>query len=82
MQRTTIRLNEHLLIQTKEFAARQQRTVTAVIEDALRAHLAAANQPETKRRRVKLPVSKQAGGLRPGVDLDNRAQLWDLARWP
>jgi plasmid stability protein len=83
MHRTTVRLDEHLLAQAKEYAARHRRSFTAVVEDALRALLAQRKKPiKSRRGRVKLPVSKQTGGLRPGVDLENRDQMWDLAGWP
>jgi hypothetical protein len=74
--RTTIRLDEALLARAKEFAARTGRTLTAVIEDALRAALA---QSRGRRRadRIELPTFG-SGGTRPGVDLDDTASLFDL----
>jgi len=49
--------------------------MTAVIEDALRESLARRKLP--KKERVVLPVV--AGGtLKPGVNLDCSADLWDL----
>jgi ribbon-helix-helix CopG family protein len=73
--RTTIRLDDDLLSQAKQLAAATGRTLTAVIEDALRAQLARRADP---RRRVKLPVFHGGGGLQPGVDLDNNAALLEL----
>jgi hypothetical protein len=52
------------------------RTLTAVIEDALRQALAHRDRPVP--RGVKLPVSRSAGRLQPGVDLDDSAALLDL----
>jgi len=76
--RTTIRLDDHLLAQAKSAALETNRTLTAVIEDALRQSLARRQQP-APRRRVKLPVWKGKGrGLQPGVDLDDSAALLDL----
>jgi hypothetical protein len=74
--RTTIRLDEALLARAKELAARTGRTLTAVIEDALRAALA---QSRSRRRadRIELPTFG-SGGTRPGVDLDDTASLFDL----
>jgi hypothetical protein len=73
--RTTIRLDETLLARAKELAARTGRTLTAVIEDALRAALA---QSRGRRRgeRIEVPTFG-AGGVRPGVDLDDTASLFD-----
>ena len=84
MHRTTIRLDEHLLVQTKEYAARHRRTVTAVIEDALRALLArssaapGADSGTPKTRRLRLPVSRETGGPLPGVNLDSYGELLDV----
>jgi len=66
--RTTIRLNDQLLAEAKQLAAQTGRTLTAVIEDALREVLA---------RRKQTP-RHGSGGLRPGVDLDDNAALRDL----
>jgi hypothetical protein len=74
--RTTIRLPDQLLIEAKQWAAETGRTLTAVIEDALRAALARRNEPQ-RSQPVKLPKDG-VGGLRPGVDLDNSAQLRDI----
>ncbi|MDQ6939925.1 MAG: hypothetical protein M3119_07175 [Verrucomicrobiota bacterium] len=70
MQRTTIRLDEHLLAQAKQYALRHRRTLTSVIEDGLRALLAPrrnGTRPRASNKAVKLPVSKHKGGLLPGT---------------
>ncbi len=74
--RTTIRLSDDLLAQAKQAAIRSGRTLTAVIEDALRQALQ-RKEPQRKRRRIRLPSSGE-GGLRPGVNLDNTAELLDI----
>jgi Ribbon-helix-helix protein, copG family len=74
--RTTIRLDDELLRDAKEHAARTGRTLTAVIEDALRLALRRTAPP--RRRRVELPTFKGGNGLQPGVDLDDSAALLDL----
>jgi len=71
--RTTVRLDDELLRQTKALAARTGRTLTAVIEDALRETIARSRH-RRGRSRVVLPTFKGAG-LRPGVDLDDSAGL-------
>ena len=61
---------------TSEPAANTGQTLTALIEDALRAMLArAAAGP--RRKGPRLPTDG-AGGLQPGVDLDDSAGLLDL----
>jgi len=74
--RTTIRLDEQLLARAKEHAARTGRTLTAVIEDALRQSLEASTRADAEPR-VPLPTFR-GEGLRPGVDLDDSAGLLDI----
>ena len=67
MHRTTVRLNEELLVEVKAFAVQRRLSLTAVIEQALRTHLArAAALPKSKARRVKLPTFK-GSGYAPGI---------------
>jgi hypothetical protein len=74
--RTTIRLNDDLLAQAKQVAAQTGRTLTAVVEDALRQVLSRRRTPP-KRRRTRL-ISSGEGWLRPGVNLDNSGELLDI----
>jgi len=74
--RTTIRLDERLLRQAKMFAARNGRTLTAVIDDALRQFLSRGEIPAGGRRFRIRPF--KGTGLAPGVDLDDSAALLDL----
>jgi hypothetical protein len=74
--RTTIRLDDDLLHEAKAYAAATDRTLTRLIEDALREALA-RRDARPARRRVRLPTSGH-GGLQPGVDLDSNAKLLDL----
>lgn len=74
--RTTIRLDDQLLQEAKEYAARSGMTLTAVIEDALREALA---RQETLKEAPPLELTVVSGqGLQPGVDLDDSAALLDL----
>lgn len=74
--RTTIRLDDDLLSEAKQLATETNRTLTAVIEDALRQHLA-KQQDLAKRKPVRLKTVSGRGTL-PGVDLDDSASLLDL----
>ena len=74
--RTTITIDERLLAQAKEVAARSGRTLNAVVEDALRVALA-RQRSGPHREAVSLPTFA-GSALRPGVDLDNSADLLDL----
>jgi hypothetical protein len=74
--RTTIRLDDHLLREAKEHAARTGRTLTALVEDALR-QLLAQRRIRSRPARVILPTFP-GHGLQPGVDLDDSAALLEL----
>jgi hypothetical protein len=74
--RTTIRLDDQLLRDAKREAVVSGRTLTQVIEDALREVLARRKAP-APRKRLKLRVF-DGGGLQPGVDLDDSAALLDI----
>jgi hypothetical protein len=74
--RTTVRLDEHLLAEAKRQAAESGRTLTALLEEALREKLA-KRPADQSRRRVSLPTFKGTGTL-PGVDLDDSAAMFDL----
>ena len=69
--RTTLEIDDHLYKRAKATAAERGCTVTSMIEEALRLVLDAAEAP---RPVPPLPVSKETGGVLPGVDLhDGRA---------
>jgi metal-responsive CopG/Arc/MetJ family transcriptional regulator len=73
--RTTINLDDHLLAGLKQMAAKTGRTMTSIIEDAIRQ----AIRPEKPASRKKVRLTVVAGkGPRPGVDLDDSASLLDL----
>jgi hypothetical protein len=74
--RTTVRLDDQLLRAAKKTAIETGRTLTAVIEDALRQALA-KRQPAKKLPRFRLPVF-DTGETLLGVDFDNSAALLDL----
>ena len=73
--RTTIHLPDDLLIRAKRVAAGSNQTLTAVIEEALRASL--SKRRDRLRVRVELPTFGE-GGPQPGVDLDDSAALLEL----
>ena len=78
--RTTIRLDDDLLTQIKQLAARSDKTLTSVIEDALREML--VRQQETKERGPVSLTTVSGHGLQPGVDLDDSAALLSLMEEP
>ncbi|MSO78727.1 MAG: CopG family transcriptional regulator [Acidimicrobiia bacterium] len=72
--RTTVRLDDDLLAATKRRAAETGRTLTAVIEDALRQALGRADVSSSS----VAPLPVVHGTTRPGVDLDDSAGLLEL----
>ncbi len=77
--RTTIRLNDELLAQAKAHAAQTQRTLNELIEDSLRARLAAELTPRGPAG--PLPTFKGRGPL-PGVDINDSAALTERMEKP
>jgi len=73
--RTTIRLDENLLTEAKQRAARRGTTLTAVIEQALRESFGRRDERQAKRP-AELPAWGK-GWVLPGVDLDDSASLLD-----
>ena len=74
--RTTIRLDDQLLSNVKKLAAETNRSLTSVIEDALREMLARSIKMG-ERPPVRL-TTVSGNGLMPGVDLDDSAALLEL----
>jgi hypothetical protein len=71
--RTTVRLDPDLMEAAKRFALESGRTLTALIEDALRETLARA-RPVGRSEPLRLHTFRGEGAL-PGVDLDDSAAL-------
>ena len=69
-------MEDDLLRRAKEIAAQRSTTLTAILEQALREWLDRQRRSK-QRRRVDLPVSRSGGGLLPGVNLDDSADLLD-----
>lgn len=74
--RTTVRLDEGLLEQARREAARRGVTLAALIEQGLRMALRRP-RPSSREERVHLPVSRATGGLLPGIDPNDSADLLD-----
>lgn len=73
--RTTVRLDAQLLAEARKFAFETGRTLTRLIEEALREKIA-RRPTRMPARKISLP-SYGTGGLQPGVDLDDSAALLD-----
>jgi metal-responsive CopG/Arc/MetJ family transcriptional regulator len=75
MERTTVRLNENLLDEAKNLAAKRGQTLTELISDSLRATIKESKNPRRKKR-VRLATSNTKGGTWPGIDITNSASLF------
>jgi len=75
--RTTIKLDDELLVEAKSIASRTGRTLAAVVEDAVRDSFARRRRLDSGLARPSLPAFGE-GGLRAGVDLDDTDALMDI----
>ena len=73
--RTTLNLEDQLMREVKQQAAEEGRTLTAVIEEALREHLRRGAERASQSFRLRLVAVP--GAPRPGVDLDDRDALYE-----
>ncbi|WP_136518117.1 MULTISPECIES: ribbon-helix-helix protein, CopG family [Cellulomonas] len=75
--RTTLNIPDDLYREVRTTAAATGRTVTSVVEEALRAALARYREEQAGGRRPFVVTPHGSGGLLPGVDLDDSAALLD-----
>jgi hypothetical protein len=63
--RTTLDLNDTLLTQAKTRAAKENRTLTSIVEEALRKLFDGPGKPK---KFPEIPLISGTGGLAPGID--------------
>jgi hypothetical protein len=73
--RTTISIDDRLLDEVRRRAAESRKTVSEVIEDAVRESLLRRDDAQRRPFRVR---TFHAGGYQPGVDLDDNAAVLAL----
>ena len=74
--RTTVRIDDQLLREAKQYALEKGCTLTKLLEQSLNETLARSkHHPQNKS--ISLPTAGK-GGLQPGVDLDDSASLLDI----
>jgi hypothetical protein len=73
--RMTVRLNEQLMHHVRRYALEHNKTLTAVIEDALREKF--MRRTDQKKQCFELRTFK-GGGLQPGINLDDNSTLLDI----
>ena len=72
-----MRLPDDLVRRAKRKAAAEGRSLTALIEEGLRRVLN-ERRSASSAERIMPPVSKEKGGLQPGIDLNDTAALIEL----
>ncbi|MCK6685645.1 MAG: DUF2191 domain-containing protein [Thermoanaerobaculia bacterium] len=72
--RTTVTLADDVFTALKETAHRTGKPFKQVVDEAIRAGLAASRRPRPKRYRL---VPAHLGGVLPGIDLDRALGLAD-----
>ena len=73
--KTTLDIDDALLVRAKAASARERKSLTALIEEGLRLRLR-ARRMEKPARPIVLPVFRGKGGMRAGIDpLSNRSIL-------
>jgi hypothetical protein len=75
--RTTVRLNEQLLAEAKRRAADTGRTLTSILDEALREFLQRQAAAARAQPRKVILKTVDGTGVRPGVDLDDSSALLD-----
>ena len=65
--KTTLDIHDELLAKAKALAAKEQTTLTNMVEEGLALRLRRRNAP-TPGALKELPVSSRRGGLREGID--------------
>jgi len=75
--KTTLLLNDEVHRQAKLASARLGIPLTRFIEEAIRLRISADAARRTEPV-AKLPVDNAKGGLQPGIDLDDTAELLNI----
>ncbi|AUN96244.1 DUF6364 family protein [Pseudazoarcus pumilus] len=65
--RTTLDIDDNLLRQARQLAAREQTSLTRLIEEGLASRLRNAGKPAAAGEPVRLPVFSGEGGLQPAI---------------
>jgi hypothetical protein len=75
--KTTLDIDDELLIKAKAVSARERKSLTALIEEGLRLRLRTRRGFSAQRQ--PLPVYRGKGGLAKGIDPTSNRSLFDAA---
>lgn len=76
--KTTLDINDRLLAEAKALAAREQTSLTRLIEEGLSLRLR-PKPVRASRIKVDLPVFKGGGGFAPGINPLSNESIYDAA---
>lgn len=76
--KTTLDIDDDLLVKAKAFSARERKSLTALIEEGLRLRLRARSHKEP-RSRLPLPIYRGKSGPAQGVDPTSNRSMLDAA---
>lgn len=78
--KTTLDIDDELLIKAKAASARERKSLTALIEEGLRLRLRLRGSSAAKKTAdVVLPIYRGKGGLRKGIDPNSNRSMLDAA---
>lgn len=73
--KTTLDIDDELLVRAKAASARERKSLTAIIEEGLRLRL--RRRTVVPLARVELPVFRGGKGFAPGIDPSSNRSLYD-----
>ncbi len=76
--KTTLDINDELLVRAKAQSARERKSLTALIEEGLKLRLRTAAQSRPARP-ISFAVYRGRGGLVKGIDPTSNRSLYDAA---
>jgi len=75
--RTTVNIDDSLLAEARQRAARERRDIGSVINEALRENFARQKARASPSRKERI-ITFRGNGVRPGVHLDCMSELLDI----
>ena len=76
--KTTLDIDDELLVRAKAASARERKSLTALIEEGLRLRLRRP-RPRSRKAALRIPIFVGEGGLVAGVDPFSNRSLLDAA---
>lgn len=76
--KTTLDIDDELLVKAKAVSARERKSLTALIEEGLRLRLR-GRRPFMPGRAYPIPVYRGKGGLAKGIDPTSNRSMLDAA---